>query len=316
MEHAANGPRRRDASDRLAHDGFMGHGGERLDAPLLTVTNRVAAQDRSQDELYEFSTDGQIRTFGRDDQACDIVIWAAHNGRDLGRVAGEIWRWGDELWIRNLSTTHELQLTVPGLPPDPPLRRRRDPNARGSACSIPAPTATITAPGGCLLEVSQEHQPPAATFSYGLDEPTMTVVPEVPETFKALAVALCEPLLLGGRLPAAYGEVMTRLGASSLKALRRQVDELCALYTDASPQLAQRVNTRRERQQAALHPVAEPVKQGAIYRFDPTPTPDGESSQRPRGLSLPDYYEVAWLLVRHYRITADDLDVLPTDSRQ
>jgi hypothetical protein len=314
MSTLQNGPRAATASDRLNADQPVGYGGAWLDAPLLTVTNRVSPEDRSQDELYEFSVDGQRRTFGRDDLACDIVIWTAHNGRDLGRVAGEIWRWGDELWLRNLSTTHELQLSVPGLPPDPPLRRRRDPNARGAACSIPAPSALITAPGGCLLEITQQHQPPAAAFTYGLSDPTMTVVPEVPDRFKPLAVALCEPLLHGGRLPAAYGELMTRLGATSLKSLRRQVDELCALYTDASPQLAQRVTLRRQRQNAVLDPVQEPVKDGSIYRFAPS-TSEVEVPARPRGLSLPDYYEVALLLVRHYRITIDDLILLPSTTK-
>src|SRR5690348_10229116 len=183
-----------------------------MDQPLFTVTNRVDPHDRRQDELFEFGADGQSRTFGRDHEACDIVIWPAHNGTSLARRAGEIWRWGDELWIRNLSTTHELGISTPGNPPEQPLRRRRDQAARGAACSIPAPFAIVTAPGGCLLEIRQDqHAYAGETLNYGLAEPTVAAVPEVPGEHRQLAAALCEPLLRGGRLPAAYAEVLARL---------------------------------------------------------------------------------------------------------
>ena len=281
-----------------------------MGVPLLMVTNRVAPDDRSQDELYEFATDGQRRTFGRDDTACAIVIWSAHAGNDLGRVAGEIWRWGDELWLRNLSLSHEVLLTVPGQLSEPPLHRRRDAKARGAACSIPGPTALIIAPGGCLLEVIQDHQPSADTFSYGLPEPTGTGVPEVPEQLKPVAAALCEPLLLGGHLPAAYREIMTRLDEPSLKSVRRKVAALCRVYTSASPALTQHIHERLERQRAALG-AAKPVGGGEIYPFSDLSTDDATDRGRP-SLSLPDYYEVALLLVRQSRITIADLPLLPT----
>jgi hypothetical protein len=280
--------------------------------PLFTVTNRVDPHDRRQDELFEFGTDGQSRTFGRDHEASDIVIWPAHNGTSLARRAGEIWRWGDELWIRNLATGHELDISTPGNPPEQPLRRRRDHTARGAACSVPAPFAIVTAPDGCFLEIRQDQisygdEP----LNYGLPEPTVAVVPEVPDEYRRLAAALCEPLLRGGRLPAAYAEVMARLKLPSLRALRRDVEALCEHYTGASAQLARRVEQRRRRQEATLGGVPDPVRHGAIYKFD---APDAADDSRARSLALPDYYEVAILLVRHYRITADDLALLPQVS--
>jgi hypothetical protein len=283
--------------------------GTSMHKPLLTVTNVVDPEDPGQNELYEFDVDGQRRTFGRDDSACDIVVWSALNARGLARVAGEIWRWGDELWVRNLATTHEIAIMTPGSPPEQPLRRRRDAAARGAACSVPTPLAVITAPDGCLLEVRQQHQPPAEAFTYGLPEPTVAAVPEVPPQFRQLAAALCEPLLLGRRLPAAYGEVMARLGHASLRTLRGEVESLCRLYTEASPQLAQRVEDRRRRQRDALGAPPVAVRHGAIYGFDPG-EPAPVSAARARSLSLPDYFEVAILLVRHYRITEQDLTLL------
>lgn len=285
-----------------------------MQKPLLTVTNIVDPDDRGQDELYEFDVEGQRRTFGRDDQACDIVIWSAHNGTALARVAGEIWRWGDELWVRNLSTTHELGIATPGNPPEPPLRRRRDERARGSACSVPAPLAALSAPGGCLLKIQQRHQPPAETFTYGLPEPTVAVVPDVPERFKVLATALCEPLLRGGRLPAAYGQVLHRLGLTSLRKLRGDVEQLCRHYTGASPQLAWRVEERLRRQRDALGALPVAQRRGAIYEFDVPEAVSEAAEAKVQGLSLPDYYEVALLLVRHYRITVEDLRLLPPEA--
>jgi hypothetical protein len=109
---------------------------------------------------------------------------------------------------------------------------------------------------------------------------------------------------------------MARLSRPSLKALRRQIDELCRLYTGASPELAERVAQRKSRQEAELDPAPTPVRHGAIYHFDPAGPDVGDRNSattavRPKSLSLPDYYEVAHLLVRHYRITKEDLALLP-----
>src|SRR5690349_21031192 len=95
------------------------------------------------DETFEFRSEGQGVVFGRGD-GCDIVIWSAINGRELSRAAGRIWRMDDELWLRNLSTRHELYLDVPDSPAGPPLRPRHDTaDDLGPACSIPAPLAYI-----------------------------------------------------------------------------------------------------------------------------------------------------------------------------
>lgn len=286
----------------------------RRTSPLLTVTNRAALDDRGQDELYEFTVDGQRRTFGRDHEACDIIIWQAHAGRELARVAGEIWRQDDELWVRNLATQHEIGLIVPGQPPEQPLRVRRA-GFRGPACSIPAPLASIVGPDGCLLEVQQIHAPLEHSYTYGLQETTVTVVPAVPEHLRVLAAALCEPLLRGHRLPAAYSELQARLSPMKQKTIRNQTDELCAHYTAASPQLAQRMADRRRRQEAAQAPMPQPVLRGAVYRYaDADHGGEASAAGRRKGLSLPFYFEVAHLLVRHYRITEADLALLPPVS--
>ena len=58
-------------------------------------------------------------------------------------------------------------------------------------------------------------------------------------------------------------------------------------------------------------PVTPTVVHKGIRVFTPTPesTDDLEASRR-RALALPDYYEVAHLLVRRRTITADDLRLL------
>ncbi len=173
-----------------------------------------------------------------------------------------------------------------------PLRRRPDTSARGYACTVPAPFAVITGPGGCRLEVSQLNQPALDEFDLVDREPTETIVPEVPSEFRPLATALCEPILNGGRLPAAYAEVMSRLDRPSLRSLRADVERLCRLYTAASADLARRVTERRRREQARRRRKPDPVV-------------------RSKTLSLPEYYEVAHLLVRYRRITLDDLALLP-----
>lgn len=279
-------------------------------APLLTVV-----YTGEPDQVYEFAAEGQRRTFGRDDHVCDIIIWAALNGRDLARVAGAVWRMDDELWVRNLSTTHELHIQIPGMPPEQPLAVRRDSTARGPARSLPAPMCLIIAPGGCELLVRQLHQPSWETFSYGLDEPTQTVVPEVPRPLHSVATALCEPLLAGSQLPATYSEIMARLGESSLKAARRQVAELCSHYTDASPQLRRRVIDRLQREEEELQLPADPTLRNGLWSFERkvigSGTGESADIRRRRALSLPDYYEVALLLVRYYRITVEDISLLP-----
>ncbi len=260
--------------------------------PVLVVINRVDPDDPTQDEVFSFVRDGERRRFGRDHVASEIVVWSAHNGTSLGRVAGEIWRMDDELWVRNVSLTHELEIVVEGAPPEPPLRPRRSETDRGQACSIPAPQATILGPDGCHLDVRQEVSPTPELFTYGLNEPTLRQVPPVPPEFHALAVAMCEPLLLGDRLPAPYARLMTVLGEPSLTRMRRHVQDLCEYYWAACPQLAERTHARQKLQ-------AEPPRT-ATSRMDDRPS-------RPRQFVLPYYQELAEALVRHHRVQRSDL---------
>jgi hypothetical protein len=285
--------------------------------PLLTVT-----YTGEPDVVFDFAREGVSRLFGRDDAVCDIVVWSGINGRDLSRVAGRIWRMDGELWLRNLSTTHELQLTLPGMPPEQPLRRRRDEHARGEARSIPAPLCTVTGPDGCELLVRQLTDPsPGEVFSYGLGTATAPRVPEVPADLKPVAAALCEPLLAGGYLPASDREVMARIGEPSLRRVRGLVGGLCLHYTDASPELRQRVVQRMLREREQLGLPRDPQLHRGVWTFgtgpDTASQPAGDvqelEANRRKALALPDYYEVAQLLVSHFRVTAADVTAcLPT----
>ena len=74
------------------------------------------------DEVWTFPVEGERVTFGRDD-SCDITIFSAINGNALSRVAGRIWRMENELWVRNLSERHDLDVEVPGQAAGQPLRQ-------------------------------------------------------------------------------------------------------------------------------------------------------------------------------------------------
>lgn len=94
------------------------------------------------DIQYSF-IEGSWATFGRDDAECSVPIWEALQGSELSRVAGVLWCIDGELWVRNLSQTHELVVTGGStphhLPPRPGSRR-------GAACTLPADRAMISAP--------------------------------------------------------------------------------------------------------------------------------------------------------------------------
>ncbi|MGL4177985.1 MAG: hypothetical protein ACRCSN_18150, partial [Dermatophilaceae bacterium] len=174
------------------------------------------------DEVYEFVAEGQGRFFGRDDDVCDIVVWSAITSTELSRVAGRIWRMDGELWVRNLSTVHELHVAAADGPPDPPLPPRRDEDDPGPARSVPAPLATVTAPGGCELVIRQSPRSTLQLPEIRALATTVNVVP-VPAPLRPVAAALCEPLLAGGQLPAAYAEVNNRAACGSLKRARNLV---------------------------------------------------------------------------------------------
>jgi hypothetical protein len=138
-------------------------------------------------------------------------------------------------------------------------------------------------------------------------------VSPVPAELRPVAAALCEPLLDGGRLPAAYSEIVRRLGRPTPKQVRTLIERLCQTYEEQVPELAARAAERRRRQDAELAVGADPVLRNGVWVFPVVAQPPDEASQRIRrkALALPDYYEVAHLLVRRRLITGADLVALP-----
>jgi hypothetical protein len=265
------------------------------------------------DEVFEFPYEGNARLFGRDDSRCDIVIWSAINGTDLSRVAGRIWRMDDELWVRNLSQRHEVHVNVPNMPPEPPLPPRRDDGLDpGPARSIPGEMAYVRAPGGCELQVRQLRSS-APDLDEGAGSNLTFRVPPVPEELQLVAIALCAPLLAGGQMPAAYSEITRRAGTGSLKRTRTMVAELCRLYVAEVPHLRQRIVERRLQEEDELRLPADPRLRGGVWTYEAPPdrAEEAEDLRRRRALALPDYYEVAHLLVRRRLVTATDLTGLP-----
>ncbi|EXG80684.1 FHA domain-containing protein [Cryptosporangium arvum] len=260
------------------------------------------------DEVRTFARDGDRITFGRDDE-CDLIIFSAINGESLSRVAGTIWRMEGELWVRNLSDKHELWITQPGMPPLPPLPprdpARRDP---GAAQSVPGELAYVHGPDGCVLVVAQQRAEPALPAVRD-DRPT-TTMPPVPPELRPVAAALCEPLIRGRRLPASYEEVHRRLPGRTRNQIRDHVRRLCELYLTELPELRDRVAARKQLEERELGlPAAPTTVHKGIRVFAPVPGPDDEA-QRRRELTLPDYYEVAHLLVRRRTVTTEDLRLL------
>jgi hypothetical protein len=270
------------------------------------------------DEVTEFSQNGQSRTFGRDDARCEIVIWSAINGRDLSRVAGRIWRMEDELWLRNLSSRHELTIAVPDLPAEPPLPPRSSPIDPGPARSIPAGLAYVRGPAGCELLVRQIPGRISVPEMSDFNGETTSHAPPVPTALMPVAAALCEPLLAGGQLPATYAEITRRAGLGSIRRTRGLVGRLCRLYAAETPQLQERIIARLQREQATLHLPVEPTLQSGVWRFERASNGAVESREvrRRRALALPDYYEVAHLLVRRRLVAREDVALLtgPTST--
>lgn len=269
------------------------------------------------DEVYDFPHEGMSRLFGRDDSSCEIVIWSALRGTELSRVAGRIWRMDGELWVRNLSTRHELYLSRPGMPAEPPLPPRWDDGVDpGPARSVPAPVAYLLAPGGCDLVLRQRPGP--ATLPTPSGELTARV-PPIPPQLRTVAVALCEPLLSGGLLPAAYSEITARAGTGSVKRTRTLVGQLCALYLTEVPHLQERWEKRVRQEEAELElPAGLRLRRGIWVLPDdvePERHPEDLELRRRRALALPDYFEVAHLLVRRRLVTTAHLALLPEARR-
>lgn len=262
-----------------------------MESPLPVEPRLTVVYSGEADEVFEFPSDGCRRTFGRDDERCDIVIWSAINAVHLARVAGVIFRMDGELWIRNVAESHALQLWVPGRPPEPELPPRRSAGERGAARSIPGPVCWIVGPDGCELLVRQdaartpdlrEKGRASVAGASGPSAPTTSAVPPVPEHLRPVAVAVCAPLLRGSRFPATYSEVAATLRLRSPRSARRLVEALCEHYPTSSKPLVE---------------CAQP--------------PELVVPGVGRVLSLPVYYDVAHLLVNHHRVDARDLGLLP-----
>jgi hypothetical protein len=84
-----------------------------------------------QDEIYPFET-GSWARFGRDDLNCHVVVWEELRGSALSRTAGELWCMEEEeLWVRNLSYTHQLVVAGPAGPPTAACAEKRGTTRQG-----------------------------------------------------------------------------------------------------------------------------------------------------------------------------------------
>lgn len=278
------------------------------------------------DQITYFEKDGNSAFFGRDDDLCDIVIWSALNDRNLSRVAGRLWRMDGQLWLRNLSLRHELVVCVPGSVMSPPLAPRLGPADPGEARCLATGTSVILGPGGCELVVTQSS-PRVASSDRGRfwdlagsgAERTIDL-PDIPARVRQVALALCEPLLLGAPMPATYRQIALRLGISSVKRVRTLVAELCLVYADAAT--ASYLNggvprTERRAPEAETRPVQ--LTRG-VWRFLSETPPQDDARPRAHELVLPDYLAVAQMLVRRGLVRPADLDELtaehPADLHQ
>jgi hypothetical protein len=190
------------------------------------------------DEDYLFG-DGDRRQFGRDDDACAIPIWEEIRRTAVSKVAGELWCMDNEMWLRNVSTAHELEVAGPDGPPQYlPVRR---PDERGAARSIPVPTARISAPSTGTWHLTVERL--GSDHQVGAAEPAQpntltTRLGPVPPLLRAVAAALCQPVLTLNRPPASYDEVAKALGITPRQA-RRRIEELVNHYRAQLPELSE-----------------------------------------------------------------------------
>lgn len=185
------------------------------------------------DERYRFA-EGAWGRFGRDDATCEITIWNEIRDVSLSRVAGELWCTAGELWVRNLSSSHELVVRGSGRPQ---WLGRREPGQPGPACSIPA-GALVAAPstGSWTLEVRRLGSAAGFGSAPADDDPGATVrVDAIPWRLVTVAEALCAPLLGDGDAPATYDEIAQELGITRRQA-RRYVEQLVDHYRSLLPE--------------------------------------------------------------------------------
>ncbi|WP_462418620.1 hypothetical protein [Kytococcus sp. Marseille-QA3725] len=211
------------------------------------------------DERYDF-TEGTWGRFGRDDAACEIPVWEELLGERLSRVAGELWCQAGQLWVRNLSHTHELG--VFGEAGSPTWLPARTEGRRPAACSVPEPTARLATPSAGSWELrigalgDGAVPPPSPRQTVALDP--------IPDELWPVAAALCAPGLSGNSVPPTYGDVAETLGLSSRQA-RRQVEELCDLY---APVLAGQPGAAHESSPVFVRLATLLVRRGMVTRAD------------------------------------------------
>ncbi len=267
------------------------------------------------DEPIVFATDGEARLFGRDDDVCDIVIWSALTDPGLSRVAGRLWRVDGELWVRNLSSHHDLAVLTLGQPAGPPLLPRRGAWGNGDARCLPIGTTVILGPGGLELVVTHsEHAAPVVEHEHhhegSSNAPQTRALPEVPSHLMDIAIALCEPLLLGGPMPATYRQVGQRLGIESHKRVRLLIDHLCERYEEDA--FASHLHPWAHRRQDSARGLSAgaPTLVNGVWRF-PKDTAEPEPAPGGGDLPVPRYVYVAQLLVRRGLVRERDLGRLP-----
>lgn len=190
------------------------------DGPLFQVVY-------ADDDPYLFWNGTRMR-FGRDDDVCQIPVWEQILGRALSRVAGELWCAHEQMWVRNLSTAHELMVGGDAAVQVLPARVDTD---RGFACSIPSPSGTVTSPstGTWTLEVSRLSPSEDPTTLSGCDDEATVRIDNVPDRHRDAAEALCATLMAGGTAPATYAQIAARQGWTE-RVARRRVEELCMHY--------------------------------------------------------------------------------------
>jgi hypothetical protein len=178
------------------------------------------------DDPYLFAKGTRMR-FGRDDGACDIPIWEQLHRRTLSRIAGELWCMNGQMWVRNLSVAHELVVAGPGVATSVlPARTGGDP---GHGCSVPtAPVGVVSAPstGTWLILIAAVK---AGDNPEGVARSNLVL--DIPEGYRAVAEALCAPLLAGKSTPATYAQIAVSVGTTE-RIARRRVEALCEYYRD------------------------------------------------------------------------------------
>lgn len=188
-------------------------------------------------EVYLFAVGAWAR-FGRDDACVHLPVWEQLRGTALSRVAGELWCLdAEEMWVRNLSTAHELVVSGPDGPPQL-LGPRRD-GERGRACSLPVPEGVVSGPstGDWRITVRRQARTSPVPAAGAGDEAQRTrAVGPVPPELLPVAAALCAPLLTRSGPPASYEQVAALLGLTP-RQVRRRVDRLCEHYREQVPDL-------------------------------------------------------------------------------